>query len=305
MGLPVMPTAALAAVVPKTLRDDLMSSRIPWHAAFSDDPDWVDVTDLLSATAWRSIAANYQRACGFKRTAPAAACGLQHYAGRYAGTVITSWAASSHILPSQHSRWKALINSDGETQHVYCDSLPATQPEHAGRPPEGQWEPDEWEPDQWTQNPCAHGEQAQTPQPIGALAHSLVQHFGPIVEACRAANQITARLAWGCIAASCAGAFGHVYRSVATAERHKVIAAAGIAGKTIEAQVDDELISWLDVESSGRLHHNRHTCCLMRLGHNKQACIPCPDITELERSTRRANIASPAVLPPLHWAGQL
>lgn len=280
MGLPVMPTAAPAAVVPKTLRDDLMSSRIPWHAAFSDDPDWVDVTDLLSAAAWRSIAANYQRACGFKRTAPAAACGLQHYAGRYAGTVITTWSVSSLILPSQHAEWKAFIDSEGATQHVYCTQLP-----------EPEWFSD-----------SRHGAKHQV---VGALAHSLVEHFGPIVEACRAANQITARLAWGCIAASCAGAFGHVYRSVAAAERHKVVAAAGIAVKTIEAQVDDGLISWLDVESSGRLHHNRHTCCLMRLGHNKQACIPCPDITELERSTRRANTASPAVLPPIHWAGQL
>lgn len=263
-----MPVHSCAFTVPASLQDALNNCSIAWYSPLTDDPRWLNTRDLTGVPTWERITADYQRACGFPHLAPAAACGLQHYAGRFVGVMLTVWASSALVLSHRHDDWLAFIDEDGATQVVSCPDLPVA----------GQGS-------------------ART------AAEAIVDHLTPVVEACRGAVPLTAKVAWGCIAASCAGVFGRIYQGASRRDRPNVLLAAEHVLRLVEAQVGRQLVSWHVHHNPPGLTHDRATCCLMRLGTHKDACGTCPDISAEERRTRqRRSVVSPQPALPISWS---
>lgn len=254
--------------VPAHLHEMLDASALPWYVPRGAHPGWLSVTELTTASAWRSLIADYAQAYRFSQLAPAAACALQSYAGRYVGTTLTVWAASELVLQPRHNAWHALILISGNTHGVCCPDLPV---QRAG---------------------SAHD-----------VAGAIVDHLTPVVSACRSAQTITPKVAWGCIAASCAGVFGRIYRSVAAHHRPAVLAAADVVLGALDAQPGRKLLRWNIHDDPPGLTHDRTTCCLMRLADSQGACGTCPDITAVERETRQRNaVRNPLPALPITWA---
>ena len=123
----------------------------------------------------------------------------------------------------------------------------------------------------------------------GAAAAIISDHLGPIVAATRTATRITERVAHGCIAASCSSAFAALHRRTSP-ERQRDVAAIA------ERFMADP--AW----RADRLIHERHVCCLIRLGRSRTACGTCPDIDpddRLRRITHQATAAARGTDLPL------
>lgn len=257
-----------AITVPNHIQEMLSASAVPWYLPLGAHPGWCSVTDLTTPATWQRIIAAYAQSYGFTQLSPAAACSLQSYAGRYAGTTLAVWASSGMVLTGQHAAWHALILPGGSTHGVCCPDLPV-----------------------------------HTQGPARTVANTMVDHLTPILTACRTAQTITAKVAWGCVAAACAGVFGRIYKTVAAPHRPAVQSAANTVITHINAQPGRELIRWNLHDQPPGLTHDRTTCCLMRLAETKGACGTCPDITATERQTRQHNaVRNPLPTLPITWA---
>jgi len=181
------------------------------------------------------------------------ACSLQHYAGRFMLVVLGVWTQSGLLLNLTHRSWSVELNELGHTVAV---DPPRSAARRIGSPDEA--------------------------------AADVLAHLRPIVAAIRSATRITDRVAYGCIAASCAGAFGALHRCAAPEHRDAVVALAEDFMASAAWPVDDPLIDLRLVTLSGReaLVHERRVCCLIRLGRNHGLCAACPDLSPQERRRR-------------------
>lgn len=127
--------------------------------------------------------------------------------------------------------------------------------------------------------------------------HRLTQApFGPIVAATRAAARITERVAHGCIAASCSGAFAALHRRTPPERQGELIRIARSFMAAPAWRATRPLVDLLEVQvpAGVALVHERHVCCLIRLGRDHGACGTCPDIDPLERGRRTTAHAATA-----------
>ena len=212
---------------------------------------WHPVTRLTEAPFVHGLAAAYSAGLGTRHLAVGGACGLQHYAGRYALAALDIWVQTGCLPDPDHGAWRVKLDDRG---HALSIAPPVT-----GAIP--------------------------TPGVGDAAAAILTDHLGPVVAAVRSATRITERLAHGCIAASCSSAFATLHRRT---PHHLQGELADVAGRFMSDpawRADRPLVDLREIEvPTGRsLVHERHVCCLIRLGRSGGACGTCPDIDAAER----------------------
>ena len=225
------------------------------------DPAWQPVTDLLEPQRWADLGQRYSRWIRTPHAAPGLVCALQHYAGRAMAVMVTTWCADGTLLDPDHDRWLARIDGDGATRAVAVPGLPSI-----GRSDD----PD-------------------------VLAEAVLGHLGPLVDATVAAGNATRRLALGCVAASTAGGFGLGWRSVPPDRRPAVAAAAD----QVLAQFTERgrpMVSMVGLSRPEGLAHDRHVCCLIRLGEGHDMCASCPDLPADERRRRQRDFQRTAMV---------
>ena len=215
-----------------------------------DDPNWRGVTELCDPATWREIGHQYSRSLETAHAAPGLLCSLQHYAGRALGLMVAAWCADGTLLHPGHERWWALIDQSGATLEV---SLPGTPV--LGR----------------DQDPSA-------------LVDTIRCHMDPLVDACVEAGTVTRRAALGGVAASCAGAFGAAHRTAGSKRRPSVEMDADLVTRALS---DRPLVTMIRLGDPPVLVHDRHTCCLIRLGAQRSECNSCPQIPEEQRRGRQ------------------
>ncbi len=223
---------------------------------------WHPVTRLTEAPFAATAAAAYSAGLGTRHLAVGGACGLQHYAGRFVLAALGVWVQTGCLPNLEHGAWRVRLDEQGHSLSV------APPVAGAGRP--------------------VGAEDA-----AGAI---LGDHLGPIIEATRTATPITERVAHGCIAASCSGAFATLHRRTAPDRQHEVADLAHAFMVAPAWRADRPLVDLREIEvPTGRsLVHERHVCCLIRLGRSKGACGTCPDIDPDERLRRITHQATAA-----------
>lgn len=224
---------------------------------------WHPVTRLTEAPFAATAAAAYSAGLGTRHRAVGGACGLQHYAGRFVLAALGVWVQTGCLPDLDHAAWRVKLDERASTLSV------APPVSGAGGPVAAE----------------------------DAAAAILGDHLGPIVEATRTATRITERVAHGCIAASCSAAFATLHRRTDPDRQDQV---ADLAGRFMAApawRADRPLVDLREIEvPTGRsLVHERHVCCLIRLGRSKGACGTCPDIEPDERLRRITHQATAAV----------
>ncbi|WP_320670898.1 IucA/IucC family C-terminal-domain containing protein [Patulibacter defluvii] len=222
---------------------------------------WSPSSRLADPAAWPAIADRYARdtMAGGPRAA-GGSCALQGYAGRLAGAVLGVWVQTGALLDlAPEAVWVRLV--EGRTRAI---ALPGAAVARA---------------------------EASTGEVARAL---LAGHLAPVVAASRTASRIVERVAWGNVAAACAGAFGLLHRTLDPGHRPGLRAAA-------ERFLDDpawparELVALRPVAGHPAvLAHERRTCCLMRLSPVKRECAACDRLTAPERAARQAAAAAAA-----------
>lgn len=223
---------------------------------------WHPVVRLTDPPFAREAAIAYSDGLGTRHLAVGGACGLQHYSGRFLLAVLGIWVQTGRLVDLDHAAWQVRLD---EQAHA----LSVAPPVAGARPVES----------------VEH-----------AAARILTDHLGPIIAATRAATRITERVAHGCIAASCASAFAALHRRTAPERQREV---ADLADRFMAApawRADRSLLDLREVEvPTGRsLVHERHVCCLIRLGRSHAACGTCPDIDPEERLRRITHQATAA-----------
>lgn len=222
-----------------------------------DDPAWRSAVELRDPASWREIGQRYSTHLGTSHLAPGLLCSLQHYTGRALGLMVAAWCADGTLLDPAHERWWAHLDAAGATVEV---SIPGTPVVGCGSDPT-------------------------------ALVDVLRHHVTPLVEACVAAGTVTRRAALGGVAASCAGAFGVGFRTVPTSRRAAVENGARVVAKSLSER---PLVTLVRLDNPPALVHDRHTCCLIRLGSDKTECASCPRLSEGERRVRQRLRHTPA-----------
>jgi len=164
--------------------------------------------------------------------------------------MVAAWCADGTLLHPGHDRWWAFIDQTGSTLEV---SLPGTAT--LGR----------------EQDPSA-------------LVDNIRRHIYPLVDACVEAGNVTRRAALGGVAASCAGAFGAAHRTVRAQRRLAVETDADLVSCAFS---DRPLVKIIRLDDPPALVHDRHTCCLIRLGSARSECGSCPQISEEQRRARQ------------------
>lgn len=223
---------------------------------------WHPVTRLTETPFARDAASAYSAGLGTRHRAVGGACGVQHYAGRFALAALGVWVQTGCLPDLAHDAWRVRLD---ENAHTLSVAPPVTG---AGRPV----------------------------GPEAAATAILVDHLGPVVAAARSATRITERVAHGCIAASCSGAFAALHRRTAT-DRQRAVAdladrfMAAPAWRAARPLVD---LREVEVPTGRSLVHERHVCCLIRLGRTGGACGTCPDIDPQERLRRITHQATAA-----------
>lgn len=223
---------------------------------------WHRTSRLTDAPFVRQVATAYSAGLGTRHLAVGGACGLQHYAGRVVLAALGAWVQTGALPDLAHEAWLVRLDEDGHTLSV--------SPPVAG---------------------------ATAVDDVAAVAAAvLTDHLGPVVAAVRATTRITERLAHGCIAASCATAFAALHRRSAPPQQ---AALAEIAARFMAApdwRSDRPLLDlWeAEVPTGPALVHERHVCCLIRLGRTHSACGTCPDIDPDERRQRITHQATAA-----------
>lgn len=223
---------------------------------------WWRCDTLRQPSFWQPLAHAYSAGLGTRHLPVGGACALQHYAGRFILAVLGVWVQTGSLLSVDHAEWQVRLDDNGRTTGV----IP----------------------------PMEH---TATPVGVTAAAHALLQqHMRPIVDAVRSASRITERVAYGCIAASCAGAFATLHRRAPLDRRTELTALARQFMASTAWPGDRDLVELTEipVQQGAGLVHKRHTCCLIRLGAERGACGPCPDIDPDERWTRLTRNAARA-----------
>lgn len=259
------PDPAPPAVVAEAL--DLLRGA-PTRAPLTLTPDreapvglagWHPVGRLTDPPFAATAASAYSAGLGTRHLAVGGACGLQHYAGRFVLAALGVWVQTGCLPDLDHGAWLVELDEQG---HALSVAPPVTG---AGRQVGAE----------------------------DAAAAILDEHLGPIIAATRAATRITERVAHGCIAASCSGAFATLHRRTAPEQQTAV---AELADRFMAApawRADRPLVTLREVEvvTGPALVHERHVCCLIRLGHDHGACGTCPDIDPAERHRRTTHHA--------------
>ncbi|NYF97968.1 hypothetical protein [Janibacter cremeus] len=223
---------------------------------------WHPVTRLTETPFVSDLVAAYSAGLSTRHLAVGGACGLQHYAGRFVLAAIGAWVQTSTLPDMDHCAWRVKLDESGHTLSV---APPVTGATHIGT--------------------------AQD-----AASAIITAHLGPIVAAVREVSRITERVAHGCIAASCSSAFAALHRRTPP-ERQSELADLADRFMTAAAwRTDRPLVDLREVEvATGRsLVHERHVCCLIRLGRSRTACGTCPDIDPQERLRRITHQATAA-----------
>lgn len=226
--------------------------RVQAHAG---DPagDWT-ASALQEAGFWHRLASAYGADLGTPHLPVGGACGLQHYAGRVVLAVLGVWLQTGRLLPLSHRAWRLRLTARGHTVAV--------------RPPT-----------------VSAGDRARLEEVAEALLNG---HMRSIVDAVREATRITDRVAYGCIAASCAGAFGRLHRCTTAEGRSRLVAVARRFHDLALWPSDRSLLDLTEIAVPGgtALVHQRRVCCLIRLGRDHGACAACPDIDPADRWVR-------------------
>lgn len=234
------------------------------------DSEWIPTTKLLDPATWGDLGARYSAHRGLPHLAPGLVCALQHYAGRALQVMVALWCADGSLLDPDHRRWWARIDASGAAREVAAPGLAVLGRDH---------DPD-------------------------ALAAVLLAHVDPLISACTDAGNATRRLATGCVAASCAGAFALGFRSVEPAGRERIEAASRQVLGHFRPDGDRPTATMVRLDDPDALTHDRHTCCLIRLGPGSGECGTCPRLAEQERRTRqRAAAGRPRTHIDLTLAG--
>lgn len=264
----MLPPPAPLAVVRPELHRALITSKLPlWAEPDHVDPQWRRVDTLLDRTAWRALGGAYRDYLQTPHLAPGLVCALQHYAGRALQPVVAAWCADGTVLDLRHDLWWARIDQHGRTTAVSAPDLPV---------------------DRLTADATA-------------LTTALRAHLDPLVAAVAGAANATERLALGCVAASVAGSFAVAYRG-STAHRRAAIERAAhtvLGGFWVPTRADGEplpTVSMVVLSDQDELTHDRHTCCLIRLGKDHGVCSSCPQLDVVQRRRRQAD--RPRSAPP-------
>lgn len=222
---------------------------------------WVSVTRLHRPDTWRALAASYSAGLGTPHRAVGAACGLQHYTGRLATAVLGVWVQTGTVLCLDASRWRAWLDEAGHTVTVDARLRPA---EHDAS--------------------------------LSGTIELIRTHVAPLARAAREAGGITDRLAWGSLATSCAGALGRLQRALDDRTAAERLARAADAVLTDADWGTGRALVTCRTQPGPfglRLVHERHTCCLIRLGRDHSVCGTCPQQPD---SARRAHAHEVAAL---------
>lgn len=247
----------------------LAASTIPLRTTPGDETGWTNVEALTDPGRWRDIADRYSRHIGTAHTAIGGVCALQHYSGRLLQPVMAVWAADGSALDLRHHKWWARIDGDGATREVSCPDLPVVARD-------------------------------VTPE---AMAERIRDHFAPLVNAICETTGIVERVALGGVAASLAGALAVVARGLPASRRRSFRAHAEQVSTQMTSGRDQELISLVDLDAgigseTPTFSHDRHTCCLIRLGRAQHECETCPHLSKAERRDRQR---VSALRPPRVW----
>lgn len=260
----------LAELVQVRARGQLVWPR-PAHI---DQAPWLDFRELAEIQLWQDVADSYGRWVGASRRPVGGACALQHWSGDWLTTVLRVWLRTGHLLDLSPDRWWIQLTLDGAPAGITV--FPSI-----GRPD-------------------------ASPE---AVAEAVVAACTPIVDAVRSATTITARLAWGSVMTSCASVLTTVHHGLESTQR---AAFAAVAARLLDAPAwpSGPLLSPVLIATADgdRLAHERHTCCLIRLG-GASPCASCYDITPTERrrlmtaAVRRLQPQPPWVLAPTFGQG--
>lgn len=220
------------------------------------------VTRLTEVDFVRDLARAYSEGLGTPHLAVGGACGLQHYAGRCVLAALGLWLQTGCLPDLDHARWQVELDEQGRTLSVAPPLTGAARVEGAHE----------------------------------AADAILEVHLAPVVRAVREAARITKRVALGCIAASCAGAFATLHRRTAPEEQPEVaeLAARFVSAPAWRAARPLVDLREIAVPAGAAIVHERHVCCLIRLGRDRGACGTCPDIDSAERRRRITTHAADA-----------
>ncbi|MGE4425669.1 MAG: IucA/IucC family C-terminal-domain containing protein [Solirubrobacteraceae bacterium] len=228
---------------------------------------WTRSDHLADPAAWPDVALRYARSSmGIDGVVPGGSCALQSYAGRVAGMTIGTWVQTGALLDLDAARiWVRL--EEGRTVGIAAPT----------------------------------GTLRRRSATVEQVAEELlVRHLKPVVDASRTVSRITPRVAWGNVAASCAGAFGTLHRALGADDRpalHRLaVAFLDAPGWPVRDLVTLRRLDGLD----HALPHERHTCCLMRLSSKRRECASCERLTPEVRDRRlRTAALTVAAVPPL------
>lgn len=247
-------------VLRQALRDlAACSSRLPIRADETaselEDAGWTRADRLADAGSWPTIAREYADGLGGAAPAVGGSCALQGYAWRVAGLALGTWALTGAVIDLAAERlWVDLRG--GRTLGI---AAPAPR--------------------------VAPGGGAATPDDLATALHG---HLAPVVAASCSVSRISSRVAWGNVASSCASVLGLLDRARAPHERGAWRAAAS-AVLSSPAWPHAGLVAPLLVPDGAddALHHERATCCLIRLAPDHEPCASC---SRLDADVRRARL---------------
>jgi hypothetical protein len=263
------PTAADDAVRDAVARLAAWDGRLGIVAGSDAAPGadgWIRASALEDPSAWPAIARAYAAGVGSERLALGGSCALQGHAWYLAGLALGVWGLTGIVPDLSPGRIRVRLR-DGRTLGVAAPAARA----RAGAPRD---------------DPAA-------------LADELVSgHVAPIAVAVRAATRISARVAWGGVAASCAGVAGLIDLALPAdrrpAWRDEVGRLLAAPAWPAHGLVDLALVAG---PSGAVLAHERRTCCLMRLAPGATACASCERLDPLERRTRMLEAAAGTPAP--------
>lgn len=225
----------------------------------------VPVTAMTHPAWWDATARAYSDWLQTPHLPPGAACSLQHYTGRLLSVVVVTWALTGRLMSLRHEHWHAHVNQRGATLGV--------RPAHL----------------------ILGG--AATPDQLGT---AVAEHVRPMLEGVRT-SRLTAPTALGGPAASLAGSFARVHRSVRPAHRPEVAVAGAAALQALDGMAGRPLVTLeVDDVDTGLLQQHRTTCCLIRLGRDHGTCDTCPRLARETRIQQQRARSTPST--PMIWA---
>lgn len=265
MGSPEPAPPAVVAGALETLRRAPTRAPVtltPGVPASADLAGWHEASRLTRAPFVARMARAYSAGLDTRHLAVGGACGLQHYAGRFVLTALGVWIQTGHLPDPDPGAWQLELDEHARTIAV-------------APPLEGAC-------------PAADAQD---------VADTLLRtHLAPMIAATREATRITERVALGCIAASCSGAFATLHRRTAPQDQASVaeLAAAFLSAPVWQTERPLVDLRQITVPAGAALVHERRVCCLIRLGPEHGTCGTCPDLDPAERRRRITDHAARA-----------